>query len=331
MTEQLMTNLYRISVPLPQNPLKELNCYLIREGDRALLIDTGFRREECRQALEEGLGALGVDREKMDILLTHLHSDHSGLAPDLIAPGRRIYISAADRKNLENEEGVAQHWLRFHQRYRLGGVGQELIEAMNEENPAVQHAPRFGCTQYSTLEDGDVLEVGGYRLRVMLTPGHTPGHLCLWEQEQGLLFSGDHVLFDITPNITVWPDYPDALGAYLRSLKEISALPVKRTFPAHRKTGDFHARVKELLHHHALRLAEVEEIAARRPGQTAYEIAGQMTWRIRAKSWAEFPRAQQFFAIGECIAHLDHLAAVGRLAVWQDGDVLRYERKKSTG
>ncbi|MFQ8841382.1 MAG: MBL fold metallo-hydrolase [Clostridium fessum] len=74
--------IWRIGVELPQNPLRELNSYLIKgkENERDLLIDTGFRREECREALFAGLRALGSSPDRLDILLTHLHSDHTGLA-----------------------------------------------------------------------------------------------------------------------------------------------------------------------------------------------------------------------------------------------------------
>ena len=88
MYTQIEENIYSIFVPLPDNPLKNLNAYFIRgEGGRNLLIDTGFRRDECREALLEGLSGLGARLEDTDICLTHLHSDHSGLAVE--AAGER--------------------------------------------------------------------------------------------------------------------------------------------------------------------------------------------------------------------------------------------------
>lgn len=325
MTERLMEGLYRISVPLPGNPLKELNSYLLREEGRSLLIDTGFRQDACRRALEEGLAELGVDRNEMDIFLTHLHGDHSGLAPDLIAPGRSIYISAVDRRWLEDPADVAEHWQAFHLRYLTAGVPGEVIGAMNDANPAVQLAPRLGCTQYRSVENGDIFDIGEYRLECMLTPGHTPGHMCLWDAEKGLLFSGDHILFDITPNITIWPEVENSLGDYLCSLGKIRTLPVQCTLPSHRATGDFQARVDALIAHHDARLEEVVSIVAAKAGQTAYEIAAQMTWRIRAKNWEEFPEGQKFFAIGECLAHLDHLCGQGRIRARENDGIFQYE------
>ena len=79
LVEQVSDGIWRIGVELPQNPLRELNSYLIKgkENERDLLIDTGFRREECREALFAGLRALGSSTDRLDILLTHLHSDHT--------------------------------------------------------------------------------------------------------------------------------------------------------------------------------------------------------------------------------------------------------------
>ena len=90
MIEQIFPNFYRIAVPLPGNPLKELNSYLIRGQGQNLLIDTGFRQEECRMALQEALDTLGIRVEQTDVLLTHLHADHSGLSDVLSGESRTI-------------------------------------------------------------------------------------------------------------------------------------------------------------------------------------------------------------------------------------------------
>ena len=325
MVEHIAENIYRIGVTLPNNPLKELNSYLIRdEAAGSLLIDTGFRMEQCRADLMRGLAELDVDTTRMDIFLTHLHSDHAGLAPELIAPGRSIFISAVDRPGIEDGALIAAHWAEQSLLFRAYGVSEDVLASMAKANPAVLGAPEPGCKQYVSVEPGDVFERGGYRLRAVATPGHTPGHLCLWAQEQQILFCGDHVLFDITPNITAWPSLPDALGSYLQSLEESARLPVKLALPGHRKTGDFAARVAELQEHHRVRLAEAARIVAEEPGLTGNDITARMQWSIRARSWAEFPPAQKIFAIGEACAHLDHLEAQNIVGKETEHGVWRY-------
>ena len=93
-------NIYCIFDPLPDNPLRNLNAYLIKDDKRSLLIDTGFRRDECREALLGGLAELGVSMDNTDICLTHLHSDHTGLAPEIAGPNSKIFMSREDSRRL---------------------------------------------------------------------------------------------------------------------------------------------------------------------------------------------------------------------------------------
>lgn len=322
MPEEIIDRIYRIPVPLPGNPLKELNAYLIKGGGRNLLIDTGFRQPACREALFAGLRALGLRRGEVEVLLTHLHSDHSGLAPEA-ARDRTIYISAADRPTLDDLHARQVHWDELEARFQEEGFPRRLMIRLQDANPARSMAPPMGG-RYESLQDGRVLEAGGFRLQCLLMPGHTPGQMCFWMEEQGILFSGDHVLFDITPNITVWPQMRDALGTYLDSLRKIGGLPVRLTLPGHRKPGDLHQRVAQLLEHHHRRLDEALSVVKANPGQGAYGIAGRMTWKIRASSWEDFPVAQKWFAVGECMSHLDHLTLRGLVRKTTEGGKAAY-------
>lgn len=321
---EVAEHIYRIPVPLPGNPLKVLNSYLIRDGKHSLLIDTGFRIDVCREALLAGLQELGQDPADMDIFITHLHSDHSGLAAELIGPGRSIYISETDMPALAQPEIMDAHWKDNERRFREAAMPEAILALIAAANPATNFAPPPGCRQYVPIRDGCAFSIAGYRLRCLWTPGHTPGHMCLWDEEKGLLFTGDHVLFDITPNITAWPFVKDSLGNYLNSLKAVEHLPVKTALPSHRASGDFHARVQALQVHHQNRLAEALSIIAAHPGSTAYDIAGRMTWSIRARSWEEFPVAQKIFALGECLSHLDHLLINGRIRIRTENSVHHY-------
>lgn len=311
MPEEIAPGIYRIPVPLVGNPLKELNAYLLKGEDGALLIDTGFRQPACREALFSGLRELGVRRGEMEVLLTHLHSDHSGLAPEA-ADGRTIYISEVDRPSLDDQDYRSRYWGIMDVRFREEGFPLHLMARMNETNPARSMAPPSGG-HYEGLADGQILEKGGCRIQCLLVPGHTPGQMCYWLPDRGILFTGDHVLFDITPNITAWPVMPDALGSYLESLKKIRAYDPALTLPGHRKTGDLKSRVDHLLCHHQQRLEEALGAVKDHPGQGAYDLAGHMTWKIRASSWEDFPVAQKWFAVGECMSHLDHLMALGQV------------------
>lgn len=313
MAERIETDLWRLDIPLVGNPLKNLNSYLIA-GERNLLIDTGFRQVPCREAMIRQLQEIGVDLDRTDILLTHRHSDHAGLAPELVRPGCRIYISQVDLPGLEDAMSE-DRWRALYQDYQRNGFPPEETTFLWHSNPAQNAgAAHWDPSLYTPLADGAELIYGCHHLRCMLTPGHTPGHLCLYEPERRWLFCGDHVLFHITPNICRWGGVPDSLGDYLESLEWVKTLPVARLLPAHRvETGDLSARVEELRQHHFRRLAEVLEILRREPGLTAYQIAGRMRWSIRCRAWADFPVTQKFFAVGEALAHLDYLEVRGQV------------------
>ena len=161
-----------------------------------------------------------------------------------------------------------------------------------------------------------MLEVGGYRLEVLRTPGHTPSHLCLWMAEQQVMFTGDHVLFDITPNITCRCERRDILSIYLSSLEKIREYRPELVLPSHRRYGelDLQCRIDEIIDHHTARLNETLQIVRDCPGLTGYEVAGRMAWHINSGGWNKFPDNQKWFAMGEGLAHLDHLMDAGLVA-----------------
>ena len=325
MPQEIIPNLYRIPVPLPGNPLKELNAYLLRGGDRPLLVDTGFRQDPCRQALFSQLAELGLAPGDVDVLLTHCHSDHSGLAPEAAGDRGVIYASAVDRSLLDRPGAErAARWAGITRGFAAEGFPAQLLDSMAQTNPSRSMAPPEGG-HYESLADGQVLEAGGFQLRALLMPGHTPGQMCFWLEKEGLMLTGDHVLFDITPNITTWPELPDALGAYLESLDRIRSYAPVRSLPGHRAPGDLAQRVDQLKEHHRQRLEEAFQAVKNHPGAGAYELAGYMTWKIRARNWAEFPVAQKWFAVGECMSHLERLMAQGRIVRRTEDGKNRYQ------
>ena len=315
-------NIYTIPVPLPNNPLRQLNSYVIKGEGRSLVIDTGFKLEECRKALCDGLEELGVDMNCTDIFLTHLHSDHSGLAAELATQSSKIYISRADGEllTLSLTQGLGRV-----EEYRSYGFSEKELENF-WENPSMKYRQESPFS-FTYVADGDVLTYGGRRLEVIFTPGHTPGHVCLYDRANKVMFLGDHVLFNITPNITTWPFFEDPLGHYVHSLMDISIYDVRLPLPAHRGVnGTMAERIGTIIEHHGARIREMLDILTERPGLTPYDLSGMMTWRVHGKtnSWADFPLNQKWFAVGETAAHLDYLLKRGRVRREFDGRYWHY-------
>ena len=315
-------NIYTIPVPLPNNPLRQLNSYVIKGEGRNLVIDTGFKLEECRKALCDGLEELGVDMNCTDIFLTHLHSDHSGLAAELATQSSKIYISRADGEllTLSLTQGLGRV-----EEYRSYGFSEKELENF-WENPSMKYRQESPFS-FTYVADGDVLTYGGRRLEVIFTPGHTPGHVCLYDRANKVMFLGDHVLFNITPNITTWPFFEDPLGHYVHSLMDISIYDVRLPLPAHRGVnGTMAERIGTIIEHHGARIREMLDILTERPGLTPYDLSGMMTWRVHGKtnSWVDFPLNQKWFAVGETAAHLDYLLKRGRVRREFDGRCWHY-------
>lgn len=315
MIREMGQDVYRIQIPLAGSPLKNLNSYLFRCGERNLLVDTGFNQPSCLKDLRRGLAELQVDMEVTDFFLTHFHSDHCGLISQLAGPHNRIYMGGIDLSQyIRSAYDRENYWGSWSEEYLRQGFPPEDLSLVMAENPAKEYSDSGGTT-ITPLGDGQEIQVGNRRFTCIITPGHTPGHACLYEPSTETLILGDHVLFDITPNITGWDILPNALGHYLASLEKIRPLAVKLALPAHREQGDVSLteRIDQLKAHHGERLDETLSILQAEPGLTNYQVASRMTWSIRATSWDDFPMAQKWFATGEAKSHLEYLMAEGKV------------------
>ena len=322
MIEEVVTGIYRMEIPLPNNPLKMLNSYLVKGKNRHLLVDNGFNRPECRDALLNGLNQLGVALERLDLFITHLHADHCGLTAELIrSPDTIVYASAGDGEDINHMTEGTAFWLEHLNSMAKHGCSAEFLHSMESKHPAIRFGPS-GPVRFTAAREGDVLRYGNFSLHVLSVPGHTPDHLALYDPHTKIFFSGDLILGDITPNIPRWRKMKDALGTYLRSLDRVDALDIGLTLPGHRSlVHDTHARIEGLRQHHKHRLSEVRGILAEK-ALNATEVAAKMTWSMRGIQWDEFPAPQKWFAIGEALSHLDHLAALGEVdRVMENGQV----------
>ncbi len=305
-------NIYAMFIPLPNNPLKSLNCYVVKTKERNLIIDTGFNMPECYEVLVNGLKELEIDIDKTDLFLTHLHADHTGLASAIMKDDSTIYMSRTDYeyilRNLNNE-----YWESMDISYLMEGFGEEELRKIRSVNPSKV----FNITKIFDaviVEDNTKFNIGEYEFTCVFTPGHTPGHMCLYMEKEKILFSGDHILFDISPNITRWKDVDNALADYLNSLEKIKKFDIRLTLPGHRDNNmDVYERIEQLIHHHDERLKETLRIVSSEPGLHAYAIAGQMRWAMKGKNWNEAPVQQKWFAVGETLAHLDYLEAKNKV------------------
>ncbi|OPY86121.1 MAG: hydroxyacylglutathione hydrolase [Smithella sp. PtaU1.Bin162] len=319
MIEQIYPDIFRMEIPLPGNPLKAVNSYVIKGDGRFLIVDTGMNRPECRRAMDEGLAELSVDLQKADFFITHLHADHLGLVSDLACESAKIYFNYPDEKLMKNP----RHWDDVRKTALVNGFTEEEVTSALEKHPGRKYFKDIPLS-YTLLKEGDRIAIGRYVFRCIETPGHTGGHLCLYEAEEKIFFSGDHILEDITPNISMWADGGNPLQDYMNSLDKIDGFDIKHVFPGHRRIfTDHRKRIAELKRHHEIRALEILAVL-KKSHQSAYEVASQMTWDIDCKKWEDFPAPQKWFASGEALSHLQYLFAENKVARETAGGKIYY-------
>lgn len=319
MIEEVAPELFRVEVPLPKNPLKSINSYVIRGADRNLVIDTGMLRDECEQALQAGFRELDLDLNRTDFFITHFHADHLGLVANFASQTSAVYFNEPEAILMSAVKDAGGFWKRVAAFARTGGIPEQAIQEAIKEHPGAKYTPP-AYPEFTIVEEGSAVNVGGYNFECVSTPGHTPGHMCLYDRGKKIFISGDHVLGDITPNISAWVEDVNPLDDYLASLDKVAELDVVLVLPGHRNVfKDLKGRVEELKRHHQERVEEVFAILGPE-GKTVYDVASRMSWDIDADSWEDFPIMQKWFATGEAATHLRYLHNRDRIRVdMEDG------------
>ena len=320
---------FRLPLPLPNDGLRAVNVYAIAAADGLVLIDSGWAIPAARDALDTALDALG--RSLADVrrfLVTHVHRDHYTQAIYVRREfGTSVSLGAGDKGSLDIVMTPARAPLKEQlQHLRLLGASELVDKLMAALGP--DHDPVKAGWELPDvwLQGGERIDAGDLQLEAVPTPGHTQGHMVFHDTSSALLFAGDHVLPTITPSIGFEPVLsPNPLGDFLSSLAVVRDRPDARLLPAHGPVTDsVHARVDELVAHHGKRLDET--LAAIAAGAvSAYDVAGQLTWTRRERKLDELDPFNQMLAIAETAAHLELLAAQGRVS-YDDVDGLRCYR-----
>ena len=304
-----MTTVHRISVP---NPFFEgRNSVYLIPSDPVTLVDTGVATDKAYQRLCAGIEEFGLSvRDIRRVVLTHKHIDHIGNAWRLHREcGAELFIHEFECKSITDVDPSGA---------RFGDLVDKKLQTWGapprESTPAASQMPewRLEAAEVTPLRDGQSLQQGAGELSVMHTPGHTMGSLCLIYD--GQLFSGDHVLREISPNVGGGDMRSRGmLGRFLESLQRTQQLGDMRVLPGHGEPfDDLTARCSELLSHHEARLDQTTE-ALQDGAKTVYEVALTLFGELR-----DF---HIVLGCAEANAHLELL--VDRGLALQEGDRFR--------
>ena len=307
-----------LRMPLPFR-LNHINLWLLEDGDGWTIVDTGIARDNVKEAWERIFATHFTEARPLKrVIVTHFHPDHMGLAGWLTERfGVELWATLGEWAcgrmiSLDTGEGVLKGLRRFYQDAGFGADGMALVEKRRYRY-AHQISPI--PARHRRIDDGETIAIGGRAWRVIVGSGHSPEHACLYCAELGVLISGDQVLPRISPNISVWPQEPEAnpLRRYLDSLALFRGLPAKvLVLPSHDTpfTG-LETRLDQMAHHHDERLDET--LAACAEPSSAIDVLGRLFKR-------QLDDHELFFAIGESLAHLHFLMADGRIKRWRRND-----------
>ena len=323
MAREVAPGILWLRMPLPF-ALDHINLWLCPDGDGWIQIDCGYGDAQTRALWEQHFAATYNGRPLHRVIATHYHPDHLGNAAWLaqrwecaVAMPQAEYLTA----HAVAGERAGYGSTATCDLFAMHGLEPEHVAALSARgNRYRRGVPELPWTHERLLAGDDVV-IGANRWRVIPGYGHSPEHASLYCAALGVLISGDMLLPKISTNVSVWAIEPDGdpLGRFLSSLGRFEELPRETlVLPSHGLPFvGIGERVAQLRAHHAARLAELEAAA-----DTAMTAADAVPLLFRR----ELDVQQRFFAMGEAIAHLNHLWHAGRMQRVRADGVIRFGR-----
>ncbi|MGD0915773.1 MAG: MBL fold metallo-hydrolase [Thermodesulfobacteriota bacterium] len=309
MTTQFLDKIYKIELPIPF-PLQTTNVYFIDEPPRTL-VDAGIKTEASFETLKKGLKKIGFSLNLIErILITHAHIDHHGQAKRIaLETGAPIYIHSIEygrTRSIIHSLGLLKVVLLKN------GVPEAFA---NEAVYYIESAQKMADSldEAFLLNDGDAILFDSMRWRTIHCPGHSPGLVCFYWQEKKLLFTGDHLLKEITPNPILdisegkSPFHYPSLKEYLTSLEKVERLEISLLLPGHgEEITDAKGLIKRVFTHHQERMGRILSILSDKE-KTPFEIAMDL--------FPGVPPFEIFLGISEAVGHLEILKEKGKVSV----------------
>jgi glyoxylase-like metal-dependent hydrolase (beta-lactamase superfamily II) len=328
MTE-IIPGIHWIKLPMldgDEGGLAFVNAYVIKGTDGYLLVDSGWNIDGAFAALKNGMAEIGSDiKEISQILVTHVHPDHYGMAGRIKKLTGANFMMHHIEKGFIDSRYVSMDFLinQIDQLLLANGVPQKMVTELSKATVGLE---QYVVVTYPdrTLHDNEIITTGLFNFKVIWTPGHSSGHICLYEPEKKIMISGDHVLPTITPNVSVHPQaIENPLGRYFDSLNELKRLDVDIALPGHENPFyDFQKRIDRILRHHEERNREIVKALADK-ARTSFQIAQEIRWGLKG-TWESLPDFHKRIAILETLAHLQMMASRGQVDRLPGEDIMLF-------
>ncbi len=312
-----MPGVYRLRLPLPWPGVPHCNAWAVSRGEGFVLFDTGMHQPGSMEQLDRALAMCGLRLEDASLLVcTHSHTDHCGQAADIVQrAGCELWMKPDEghmRRMVEDREGELQRRIEVA---RTSGVPERILRRYLQERGNVEPGIAAAIEPDRALLPGVMVETDLGAWSVHETPGHAPNHVCLFQAQQRLLISGDHLLGRISPYFE-YGHSPDPVGEFLESLTVVDELGARLCLAGHGRTfTDVDAHVQGNREVVAQRLTRVAATIETEP-LTAFEVVPRAYDSIL--SAANGP-----WLLTETLCMLTHLERIGR-ATRIEGEPLRW-------
>jgi len=323
--KEVLPGIYQMTLTLSGFNPDSINVYLLRNKDSFIIVDTGWDTPAAVESMNQQLAEANIRFPDIkQVIITHCHVDHLGMiGPFKQSHDAVIYLH-------ENEIELIK--LRFNNGDQFIPMTDKFLKTHGFPEPELT-PPEFQIPAVPYLADPDVLLKGGedipageYTVKVINTPGHTPGHISLYEPNKKFLISGDVLLPTIATNAAFHVQHiNNPLRKYLNSLQSLRKLDIETVLPGHEYVFTHpRQRIDELIQHHYKKDEGIMKAFADNQPHTAYEVSRLLAWSIKTKTtfWPNLSSWDKRFAVLQTIAHLEEMAGDGKLTRFsRDGKI----------
>jgi glyoxylase-like metal-dependent hydrolase (beta-lactamase superfamily II) len=326
--KEIFPGLYQLPLMLKGFSPASVNVYLLRDNNEFTIIDTGWGSPESIESLEAQLTEINVNIQAIKrVILTHFHLDHLGLMGKFKEWNRAIigiHMNELELMKVRYNAGDT-YWPMTDRFLKTNGAPDSMLIPAN--HPLA--TPVFLTNPDIVFKGGEELQVGEYCLRIINTPGHTPGHLSLYEPQKKFLISGDVLLPTIITNAAPHvKQMHNPIQLYLNSLRNLKEMDIDLVLPGHEYVFSGHRkRIDEIAEHYRQKTESAwQEIKSNTQPLTAYEVAQRIPYVVQNKtlSFDQLGGLNKRFALLQTIALLNELVESRGLKILERENLISY-------
>jgi len=326
--KEVLPDIFQMTLTLSGFSPGSINVYLIRDSDGYAIVDTGWDMPPAIKSMEEQLDEFNIRfKEIKRVIITHCHVDHLGMIGRFKESHNAIiYLHQNEIDLIKIRFNNGDQYVPMTDRFLIGhGVPPSELAPPEIQIPNIMHLAEPDIL----LEGNEEITIGKYCFRVINTPGHTPGHISLYESQKKFLISGDVLLPTIATNAAFHVQHiPNPMKKYLNSLGVLKELEIYQVLPGHEYIFSNHrSRIDEIIKHHRKKYDEILNIMGEREPKTAYDISLilSQTSKDQKPKWAKLSDWDKRFSVLQTIAFLEEMACENKAIRFSKDSKIYYQ------